>query len=78
MFFINKKIKVYFEKRHSFGYFCGWDEVSEKYVDFNLLNNKQKLRIVKKNSHIFRNPYRYTYKDFKDVQLIYFGKNLLE
>ncbi len=78
MFKKTKKIKSYFETKHSFGYFHGWDNVSNKFVDFNLLEEKQKFRIIKRNIRIFRKPDKYTYKDFKEVQLIYFGKNLLE
>jgi hypothetical protein len=76
--FLKKRIKTFFKARHNFGYFLGWDEINQTFVDFTHLSEKQQSRIVEKNLPIFKYPGRYTYKDFTEVQLIYLGKNLLD
>jgi len=73
-----KKIQKFFLDIHSFGYYKGWDNVKDKYVEFSTLPEKQQIRIVKANKRIFKKPEFHTYQDFIEVQLIYLGDNLLE
>jgi hypothetical protein len=73
-----KKIVNYFQTIHSFGYYRGWNEKYESYVDFYHLPPKQQKKIARKNARIFKAPADYTYRDFKDLELVYLGDNLLD
>jgi hypothetical protein len=73
-----RKIGCFFRTIHSFGYYRGYDCKSDDYIAFSQLSKKQQMRIIKTNLHIFKNPEKYSYKDFKELKLIYLGENLLE